>query len=75
MNQILNQVFWDVNMNSFNPMDYPRFTVERILEYGDIEQVRWLEENFEKHKIYEMGKQSRILSLKTKAYLEVRYGD
>ncbi len=44
--QELSSLFWDIDTKSFVPQDYPEYTMERILELGDSEAVKWLEEQF-----------------------------
>lgn len=38
----LRTLFWDTNIESFEPKTYPRYTIERVLEHGDEEAVAWL---------------------------------
>lgn len=44
------------------------FIIERILEYGDIDDVLWMESAFPRDKIAETIKKSRTLSNKTLSY-------
>lgn len=38
----LRPLFWDVNLELFEPASHPRYTIARILEYGDRRAVAWL---------------------------------
>jgi hypothetical protein len=38
----LRTLFWDTNIERFEPQTYPRYTIERVLEHGDEEAVAWL---------------------------------
>jgi hypothetical protein len=38
----LRTLFWDTNIERFEPKTYPRYTIERVLEHGDEEAVAWL---------------------------------
>ena len=40
--------FWEVDVSQLDPQEKSEYTVFRILEYGDIEAVRWLFRNFKK---------------------------
>jgi hypothetical protein len=39
-------LFWDTNVDSFEPAAYPRYTIERVLEHGDEHDVAWLRRQF-----------------------------
>lgn len=65
------QLFWDVVAEKLNKETDWFFIIERILEYGDIEDWSWLKDNFTNKQISEVGRKSRILSPKTKAFLKV----
>lgn len=38
----LRTLFWDTNIERFDPKTYPRYTIERVLEHGDEDAVSWL---------------------------------
>lgn len=38
----LQSLFWDVNVATFDPAAHPRYTIERVLEHGEDEDVAWL---------------------------------
>lgn len=65
------QLFWDVISEKLNKETDWFFIIERVLEYGDIEDWAWLKDNFTNEQITEVGSKSRILSPKTKAFLKV----
>ncbi|MBI2149708.1 MAG: hypothetical protein HYU27_03770 [Acidobacteria bacterium] len=44
-------LFWDTNLEEFDPAAYPVYTVERVLEHGDEEAVAWLLKVFSKEQI------------------------
>ncbi len=69
----LQQYFWDVQWNTFDPKSYPNFTIERLLEYGDPKAVDWLEKNFSKKHITTALKRSRTLSKKSANYWSFLY--
>jgi hypothetical protein len=58
----LNALFWDINIQKFNPFDYPVYTIARILEFGDEEAFGWLKSNFSEETIKNVIKSNRQLS-------------
>jgi hypothetical protein len=38
----LRALFWDTNLEKFDPAAYPVYTIERVLEHGDEEDMAWL---------------------------------
>ncbi|MBI5205839.1 MAG: hypothetical protein HZA11_13075 [Nitrospirae bacterium] len=66
--QYKKSLFWDVDRNRLSPDKDWFFIVERILEFGDIDDLVWLKETFSKEKIKNTVQKSRILSDKTRAY-------
>ena len=49
----LYQFFWDVNPQKINPAIKPRFVIQRLLDKGDAEAVKWVRKNFSKQDITE----------------------
>lgn len=54
--------FWDINPAELDVAAHPRYVIERLLEYGDFPELRWLFANFDREKIIETLKRSRRLS-------------
>ena len=42
----LRTLFWDVDLDTFQAEAYPDYTIFRVLEFGDVEEVAWLRETF-----------------------------
>ncbi|MBI5574354.1 MAG: helix-turn-helix domain-containing protein [Elusimicrobia bacterium] len=57
--------FWDVDRNNLSLLKNTRFIVERILEFGDKRDVKWLFSNLRTEKIIEILRKSRSLSKKS----------
>ena len=49
--QHLHSLFWDVNLDNFNPTAYPDYTIARVLEFGDDRAVAWMRETFSEAEI------------------------
>lgn len=55
--------FWDIDPAKLDVGEYPRYVIERLLEYGDLSSVRWMERCFSREEIVEVLKTSRRLSV------------
>ena len=55
----------DVNTENISPVAHSVFIIERILEYGDTNSLKWIEKTYEKSKIIEVLKNSKKISPKT----------
>ena len=60
--------FWDINADKLDVSKHSRFVIERLLEYGDFPELRWLFQNFSKQKIVDVLKRSRSLSRRSANY-------
>ena len=63
--------FWDVSFKDLSLEKYPRFIAERILNYGDLESVRWLIDKVGMDFISSVVKTSRNLDPKTLNYWQL----
>lgn len=61
----LHPLFWDVDLQSFDPQSYPEYTIGRILEYGNEAAVSWLRKNFSMRAIVDVIRNDRRLSPKS----------
>ena len=64
----LKKYFWDVDFEELSFEKYPRFIAERILNYGDLNEVRWLLSFTDKQFIKSLVENSRNLNAKTRNY-------
>ena len=72
--QHLHPLFWDVNLDSFNPTLFPDYTIARILELGDEIAVKWMRENFSESEIKRVIATERRLSKKSANFWALVYG-
>ena len=63
--------FWDVQFDELTIEKYPRFIAERILNYGDIESVKWLLSWAGKDFIRTLVLTSRNLNAKSKNFWQI----
>jgi hypothetical protein len=69
----LKPFFWDVDIDNFDPQSYPRYTIARLLEYGDLEAITWLKEQFPEEAIKDVLKTERALSPRTATFWALVY--
>ncbi len=63
--------FWDVDFNEISFEKYPRFVAERILNYGDMDGIKWLLLCADTSFIKSLLKTSRNLNSKTKNFWQI----
>lgn len=61
----LKKYFWDISYPHFDPKSRSQYTIERLLEIGDEQAVKWVFRNFERVQIEKTVRGSRVLSEKT----------
>jgi hypothetical protein len=71
--QHLRVLFWDTNLDNFNPAAFPQYTIARVLEYGDGEAVAWLRGTFSEDQINEVIRTERRLSRKSANFWALVY--
>jgi len=59
-------LFWDVNPSKINVKKNARYIIERILDFGDDQEVRWMWNFYDKLLIKEIIEKSRSLRPETK---------
>jgi hypothetical protein len=58
----LKKYFWDVDFSKLNVSKNPTYIIERLLEMGDAEALRWLFKNFDKETIKKTLRERRGFS-------------
>ena len=61
----LKRCFWDVPFRQLDLQQVSAFVIERILEYGDPQAVRWMQDRFAPEAIRETVKRARGLSARS----------
>ena len=69
----LHPLFWDVNLSEFDPAAYPDYTIFRVLEYGDAEAVKWLQQRFSEDEIRRVLRTERRLTPKSANFWRLVY--
>jgi hypothetical protein len=70
----LEALFWDTDLASFEPGQYPDFTIFRVLEYGDERALAWLREAFPESEIRRVLRSERRLSRKSANFWALVFG-
>lgn len=61
----LEKYFWDIDFQSLNPVADDEYITARLLEYGDVDAVRWLLKKMKKSQLKKAVETSRKLSSRT----------
>jgi hypothetical protein len=67
-------LFWDVNLDNFNPAAYPDYTIARVLELGDENAVKWMKATFPEADVRRVIATERRLSRKSANFWALVYG-
>lgn len=61
------ELFWDVDPKTIDPKKHARYIIERILDFGNEKEVRWMTSFFSPITIKKTVNESRALLNKSKA--------
>lgn len=61
----LKYLFWDVKADSFNPSKNPLYVIQRVLDQGNLEAVKWVRKNFGDELIKETLQKVRNFNART----------
>lgn len=67
------KLFWDVNAEQFNPTEFPRYAIARVLEYGDHEAIAWMKQVFSENEIVTVLRTERRLTRKSANFWALIY--
>jgi hypothetical protein len=71
--QYLHTLFWDANLENFDPLAFPTYTIGRILEYGNQDAIAWLKETFSDTQIVDVVRTERRLSRRSANFWALVY--
>mgnify|MGYP001577696491 CR=1 FL=1 len=60
-------LFWDVDVNTIDPQKHARYIIERILDFGNDKEARWMAHYYSPSLIRDTLRTSRVLHEKSKA--------
>jgi|SRR5208283_302296 len=67
-------LFWDVNIERIRIKKHTRYIIERMLEYGDLDAIYWLQRVFPAQVILDVMADSRKISQKSRGLWEAWFG-
>jgi hypothetical protein len=70
----LRRLFWDTDPESLDPSRYATAIIERVLEMGDLQDVRWLQHRYTGTMIAQVLTLSRGLSPRSRAFWDLWFG-
>jgi len=65
--------FWDTDPHKLDSSKHASYIIERLLEQGDLDSLKWVNDTFPKEDIYHTIKTSRRLSAKTRNFFSLYY--
>ena len=72
--QDLHALFWDVDLETFDPIQYPEYTIFRVSELGDRPAITWLRKAFSQDQIKEVIRNEQRLSPRSANFWALIYG-
>jgi hypothetical protein len=72
--QYLHTLFWDTNLDNFDPLAFPTYTIGRILEFGGQDAIAWLKATFSETQIVDVVRTERRLSRRSANFWALVYG-
>jgi len=68
---MLQKYFWDCDFGALSMREHRRFIIERVLNFGDDDAVRWLFAHINRASIANVLEHSRNLSEKTRNFWNI----
>ena len=72
--EFLRPLFWEVDFDRLRVRGHERYVIERVLEYGDLLEVRWMLGHFSEKEIVQTLRHSRALSFKSANFWAFIFG-
>jgi tagatose-1,6-bisphosphate aldolase len=66
-------LFWDIDQDTLDLNKHKRFIIERILQYGRPEDIKWVLDHYSEEDIIDTVKRSKIIDRKTATYWSIHY--
>jgi hypothetical protein len=70
----LHALFWDADLDVFEPAAYPDYSIFRVLEFGDEGAVAWMRQTFSETEIRRVLREEHRLSPKSANFWALVYG-
>ncbi|TSC62869.1 MAG: hypothetical protein G01um101448_520 [Parcubacteria group bacterium Gr01-1014_48] len=59
-------LFWDVNPKDIDPKKHAKYVIERIMDFGNDKEVRWMWNQYSRATLNQVAKSSRGLRPRTR---------
>ncbi len=66
-------LFWDVNPQNIDPKKHAVYIIERILDFGNEKEVRWMMHYYSRPLIAKVVKKSRVIDIKSRSLWSLIY--
>ena len=60
-------LFWDVNPKTIDPKKHATYIIERILDFGRTNEVKWMRRYYTPRRISKVVKKSRVIDPKSRS--------
>ncbi|MEW5747106.1 MAG: hypothetical protein AB1805_16880 [Nitrospirota bacterium] len=67
-------LFWDTSLKNIHLKKHARNVIERVLEYGNLDAIRWIQQVYPTQTIIEVLRTSRAVSEKSRGFWEIWFG-
>ena len=67
--------FWDCDFDDLSVQKYPKFILERVLNFGSLKDIQWIKHQVGDEYFRKIATQSRRLDKKTLNYWKTIYQD
>jgi hypothetical protein len=67
-------LFWDTSLGNIQIKRHARYIIERVLEFGDMDALEWLQRVYPTQMIIDVLSVSRSISEKSRNFWEIWFG-
>ncbi len=60
-------LFWDIDVSKLDPDKNTEYVIERILDFGHDDEVKWMWDHYDHELIKEVARTSRVLDSQTRS--------
>lgn len=70
----LRTLFWDIDLDAFDPRSWPDYSIFRVLEFGDTDAIQWMRATFSDIEILRVLRSEHRLTPKSANFWALIYG-
>ena len=67
-------LFWDVDPKTIDPKKHARYIIERIMDLGNDDEVRWMWQTYPRRVLKNVVDRSRVVHAKSKSLWQLMLG-